>query len=156
MVNGIERLDIRCPPMLAEALGYEGPLRHVAFWRSPQGDVVRYADGDVQGEGTLAAWLTFVEHGSVWPQLMAYGFGSATDQPTHWLLVDRDERTLSAGSPRAVERFLAANVPDEVRRRHAEHALALQDEQLARARRRMLRDAAFLDRLQLWLDTVGP
>jgi hypothetical protein len=30
--------------------------------------------------------------------------------------------------------------------------MAVQDEHLARARRRMLRDAAFLDRLQVWLD----
>jgi hypothetical protein len=141
--------------MLAEALGYEGPLRHVAFWRTPEGDLVRYSDGDVQGEGALSAWLTFVEHDTVWSSLMAFGFGSATEPATHWLLVDRDERTLSAGAPRAVERFLAANVPEEVRRRHAEEALALQDEQLARARRRMLRDAAFLDRLQAWLDTSG-
>lgn len=142
--------------MLVEALGYEGRLRHVAFWRSPAGDVLRYADGETQGEGTLAAWLTFVEHPSVWPHLIRYGFGSAAEPATHWLLVDREVRRLSAGTPQALTRFLAANVPEEVRRRQAEQALAMQDEQLARARRRRLRDAAFLERLQLWLDAKGP
>jgi hypothetical protein len=150
--RGIEAIDAECPPMLAEALGYEGALRHVAFWRSPAGDVLRYADGETQGEGILAAWLTFVEHPGVWPRLIAYGFGSGTEPARHWLLVDRQERRLSAGTPRAVSRFLAASVPDEVRRRQAEQALAIQDEQLARARRRVLRDAALRDQLQRWLD----
>jgi hypothetical protein len=150
--EGIEAIDAECPPMLAEALGYEGPLRHVAFWRSPAGDVLRYTDGETQGEGTLVAWLTFVEHPGVWPRLIGYGFGSGSEPARHWLLVDRQERRLSAGTPRAVARFLAASIPDEVRRRQAEQALAIQDEQLARARRRALRDRAFLDHLQHWLD----
>ena len=141
--------------MLVEALGYEGRLRHVAFWRSPAGDVLRYADGETQGVGVLAAWQTFVEHPSVWPQLIRYGFGSGVDPARHWLLVDREERTLSAGTPQAVIGFLVRSVPEDVRRRQAEQALATQDEQLARARRRVLRDAAFLDRLQLWLDASG-
>ena len=139
--------------MLAEALGYEGMLRHVAFWRSPTGDVLRYADGQTQGEGTLAAWVTFVEHPDVWPRLIGFGFGSGTEPATHWLLVDRQERTLSAGTPKAVTHFLATSVPDEIRRQQAEQALAIQDEQLARTRRRVLREATFLDRLQHWLDT---
>jgi hypothetical protein len=154
-VNEIERIHVDCPPMLVEALGYEDRLRHVAFWRSPAGDVLRYTDGETQGEGTLPAWLTFVEHPSVWPHLIPFSFGSAAEPATHWLLVDRDERSLSAGTPQAVTRFLAVSVPEEVRRRQAEQALAIQDERLARARRRILRDAAFLDRLQLWLDTKG-
>jgi hypothetical protein len=154
-VDEIERIPVDCPPMLVEALGYEGRLRHVAFWRSPAGDILRYADGETQGEGTLPAWLTFVEHPSVWPHLIRYGFGSAVEPARHWLLVDREERQLSAGTPQAVSRFLALSVPEEVRRLQAEQALAIQDEQLARARRRIVRDAAFLDRLQLWLDTKG-
>jgi hypothetical protein len=149
---GIEVIDAECPPMLAEALGYEGALRHVAFWRSPAGDVLRYADGETQGEGTLVAWLTFVEHPGIWPRLIGYGFGSGLEPARHWLLVDRQERRLSAGTPKAVTSFLAANIPDEVRRRQAEQALAVQDEHLARARRRVLRDATFVDGLQRWLD----
>lgn len=151
--RGIDAIDVECPPMLAEALGYEGRLRYVAFWRSPAGDTLRYADGQAQGEGTLAAWLTFAEHPGVWPRLLGYGFGSATAPATHWLLVDRHEHRLAAGVPKAVSRFLAAKVPDEVRRQQAEQALAIQDEQLAKARRRVLREATFLDRLQHWLDT---
>ena len=150
--EGIQAVDAECPPMLPEALGYEGTLRHVAFWRSPADDVLHYADGEMQGEGTLEAWLTFVEHPGVWPRLIGYGFGSGAEPARHWLLVDRRENKLSAGTPRAVARFLAASIPDEVRRRQAEAALAVQDEQLARARRRVLRDQAFLDRLQRWLD----
>jgi hypothetical protein len=148
----IEPLAVPCPPMLVAALGYEGPLRHVAFWRSPAGDVLRFTDGEAPGEGSLSAWMAFVEHDSVWPHLIGYNFGSGEAQPTHWLLIDRDERILSVGSPQVVGRFVADSVPEEVRRRQAAHAMAVQDEHLARARRRMLRDAAFLDRLQVWLD----
>lgn len=149
----IEPVDVPCPPMLVAALGYEGPLRYVAFWRSPAGDVLRFTDGETQGEGALSSWMAFMNHDSVWPELIAYHFGSGETHPTHWLLIDRDERTLSVGPPQAVSRFVADSVPEEVRRRQAAHAQAMQDEHLARARRRMLRDAAFLDRLQLWLDS---
>lgn len=150
----VARLDVACPPMLAEALGYEGGLRYVAFYRSPEGDDVRYSDGTEQGHGSHSAWFAFTEYPSVWPHLLGYMLGSSEQQARHWLLIDREQPALFVGEADSIGRFLSSHLPDEVRSRQkaAERALQHQDELLAKARRRMLRDATFLDQLSRWLD----
>jgi hypothetical protein len=84
------------PPMLEQALGYPGQARLVAFYWSPIGDEAMYDDGRCSGDGNWHAYLAFVEHPTVEPHLHPFDLGSSEDEARHWLVLDREARTLSA------------------------------------------------------------
>ena len=88
-------LPVPVPPMLELALGYPGQARLVAFFWSPMGDEALYHDGLHSGVGDWTAYLAFVEHPTVEPHLRAYDLGSSEDEAQHWLVLDREARTLS-------------------------------------------------------------
>jgi len=97
--------------MLEEALGYTGASRWVAFSWEPFGDEMMYHDGTVSADGSWHAWLTFVRHRRIAPVLAPYHFGNSEEEARHWLLLDRETRTLSAGAVRDVQQFLQQAVP---------------------------------------------
>src|ERR1051326_3772375 len=94
-LDSLKTLPIRVPPMLEQALDYPGQARLVAFFWSPMGDEAVYDDGLRSCEADWAAYLTFVEHPKVEPHLRAYDLGSSEEEAQHWLVLDRETRTLS-------------------------------------------------------------
>src|SRR5262245_28588093 len=92
--------------MLEEALGYTRQARWVAFYWEPCGDELIYSDGTVSADGSWYAWLTFVHHRRIAPALTPYHFGSSEEEAVHWLLLDRETRTLCVGTRATVSHFL--------------------------------------------------
>ena len=88
-------LPVPVPPMLEQALDYPGQARLVAFFWSSLGDEAMYDDGRCSGEADWAAYLTFVEHPKVEPHLRPFDLGSSEEEAQHWLVLDREARTLS-------------------------------------------------------------
>lgn len=106
-------LPIPVPPMLEEAMGYDGEARLVAFYWGG-GDEAYYADGYRSACGEWDAFLLFIEHPSVASALQSYDFGSSEDEARHWLILDREHRHLSVAPVAAAQRLLKAqwSLPD--------------------------------------------
>jgi hypothetical protein len=108
----LQLVPLPCPPMLAEAIGYRGASRFVAFAWSPAGDEAIYDDGYASGTGEWTAYLAFVRHPVVRPLLADVQLGSSDREASHWLLADLAEGRLYLGLRPVVRRFLrAANAP---------------------------------------------
>jgi hypothetical protein len=97
--------------MLEAALGYEGTARYVAFYWIPAGDELRWDDGWSSADGAWAGWLQWTCHPRVAPHLRPFHFGDSDTPATHWLLLDREARTCTAGPARAVQRALRTRNP---------------------------------------------
>ncbi|HKQ08147.1 MAG TPA: hypothetical protein VJ464_23680 [Blastocatellia bacterium] len=107
------RLVVSAPPMLAQAIGYPGCARYVAFYWTPYGDVVIYSDGRLSADGHWHSWLLFTRHNSIAPHLEGYNLGSSDEEATHWLLVDQETCVLYAGTPGEVLRVLRGQYADQ-------------------------------------------
>jgi hypothetical protein len=107
------RLVVAAPPMLAEAIGYPGRARYVAFYWTPCGDEIIYSDGRLSADGNWHGWLVFTRHRTIAPHLAPYNLGSSNDEATHWLLVDRETCVLYVGTPREVLRVLRGQYADQ-------------------------------------------
>jgi hypothetical protein len=153
-------LDLPVPPMLEEALGYAGASRWVAFHWSPYGDELQYDDGTLSADGSWHAWLTFVHHRRSAPTLAPYHFGNSEEEAQHWLLLDRETRTLSVGAVGDVQQCLRQAAPPvltldtvtallETIRAHASTPLNLQ----ALVADALQREHQLVTALQAWLDT---
>ena len=88
-------LPIPVPPMLEQAVDYPGQARLVAFFWSPLSDEALYHDGQRSGEVAWEAYLAFVKHPTVEPHLRPFDLGSSEEEARHWLVLDREARTLS-------------------------------------------------------------
>ena len=95
----LKQIAISSPPILAEAIGYPGCSRYVAFYWTPYGDEVMYSDGRISADGHWHAWLLFIRHKSIAPHLQGYNLGSSDEEATHWLLVDRETCRMYVGTP---------------------------------------------------------
>lgn len=95
-LDSLSTLPILVPPMLEEALGYNGSARLVAFYREPVGDEARFDDGVVSADAEGPAYLSFVRHPRIVPQLAAYDLGTSEHEACHWLVLDREARVLYA------------------------------------------------------------
>jgi len=104
-------LSLPVPPMLEEALGYAGTSRWVAFHWTPCGDELRYEDSTVSADGSWHAWLTFVHHPRIAPALASYHFGNSEEEALHWLLLDRETRTLFVGAVVDAQQFIRQAAP---------------------------------------------
>ena len=107
-------LTIPVPPMLEEALGYTGTSRWIAFPWEPCGDELMYHDGTVSADGSWHAWLTFAHHRRIAPALVPYHFGNSEEEAQHWLVLDREARTLSVGTVMDVQQFLRQAAPPQL------------------------------------------
>ncbi len=106
-------LPVPVPPMLEEAMGYDGEARLIAcYWGG--GDEAYYTDGYRSPCGERDAFLLFIEHPTVAPALDGYDFGSSEDEARHWLLLDRERRQLSVATVAVAQRLLKAqwNIPE--------------------------------------------
>ena len=90
-------LDAPVPPMLEDAIGYDGPARWVAFYWQSAGDECCWDDGRASLTGAnWGAYLAYTQHRAVWPHLALYDFGSSDEPARHWLVLDRETRQLYA------------------------------------------------------------
>lgn len=96
--TSLKQLAAAAPPMLAEAIGYPGHARYVAFYWTPCGDEVIFSDGRISADGHWPAWLLFVRHNSIAPHLEGYNLGSSDEEATHWLLIDCENCTMYIGT----------------------------------------------------------
>ncbi|MEA3409933.1 MAG: hypothetical protein U9R74_00115 [Pseudomonadota bacterium] len=100
------------PPMLERALGYDGYADLVAFWWSLLDDELCYADGVTEIRGANRdAWLDYVNHPAVAPQLHPYDFGSRDVDAAHRLLLDRRDRRIAITDPITAVIVLAESAP---------------------------------------------
>jgi hypothetical protein len=153
------RLDLPVPPMLEEALGYAGTARWVAFYWLPGGDELMYDDGLLSADGQWHAWLLFKYHPRIAPSLAPYALGNSEEEARHWLLLDRDTRTVYVGNARAVQQFLRQVTPPVFTTEAVEALLAALDspplsleELSARVAQALHRQHQLEQALQAWLD----
>lgn len=86
------------PPMLEEALGYDGTARLVAFYWDPNGDECSWNDGRLSVCGAnWWAWLAYTQHPLICLHLLPYDLGSSEAPASHWLVLDREARQLYVG-----------------------------------------------------------
>ncbi len=109
----VRRLAIPAPPMLAEAIGYPGRARYVAFYWTPCGDEIMYSDGRLSADGHWHAWLLFTRHRRVAPHISPYNLGNSDEEATHWLLFDRETCALYVGTAGEVLRALRGQYADQ-------------------------------------------
>jgi len=111
-MEGLTRLGAPVPPMLEEAIGYEGTARLVAFYWEPGGDEAAYHDGRRGLVGAnWHAYLTYTRHAAVAPHLAGYAPGNADEPARHWLVLDRAARVLYVGLVTDARRALSAQWP---------------------------------------------
>lgn len=161
----MHNLSILVPPMLEEAIGYDGSARFVAFYWMPGGDECMYDDGRLSGTGNWQAYLAFVHHPRVWPELQPYNLGSSDFEADYWLLLDREEpRRLSIATPKEARQVLReqwptddSDLPDltfeqweEVAQRIAEHFNRLPS--MAEVQARMDAQYRLLNAMEDWLN----
>lgn len=167
----LERLVVPVPPMLAEAIGYPGQARYVAFYWTPYGDEVIYTDGRLSADGHWHAWLLFTRHRTIAPHLQAYNLGNSDEEATHWLLVDREACAMYAGTAREALAVLRGQYADQDQAREVHEddipgEIALEDfrsfvdsfvevrgpkpEEIIEA---MRKQDAITEELRVWLDT---
>jgi hypothetical protein len=71
---------------------YDGDARYVAFYWTPAGDEAVYDDGQVSGDGN---WHLFLTLRHQHPELdQRYNDGYSDLEADHWLLLDREARSL--------------------------------------------------------------
>jgi hypothetical protein len=160
LMSPLTPLTIPVPPMLEEALGYAGASRWVAFHWERCGDELRYHDGAVSADGSWHAWLTFTHHRRIVPALAPYHFGNSEEEAQHWLVLDRETRTLSVGAVVDVQHCLRQAAPPVLTR---EAVTALLETIRARVRtppnlqalvaHALQREHQLVTALKAWLDT---
>lgn len=101
------RVPLPLPPMLMEALGYEGGARHVGFWWSPPDGAVRWSDGATAATGYALGWQELLAHPAGRRALGPYDLGVGSSGGRHRLLADRWEESLDVGLPEDVDGLLA-------------------------------------------------
>jgi hypothetical protein len=121
---GWARLSVPPPPRLAEAVGYRGNVRWVAFRWEPCGDEPFYDDGRTSGTGAPWPYLAFVRHRALAPELAPYNLGSSDGLGSECLLLDRGDKVLYVVPLSSARRFLATQHPPPARA--AEHAPAVE------------------------------
>lgn len=149
-------LPVALPPFFAEALGYRGEERLVAFFIHGQGDSLGWDDGKVlfPGGGDLTAWRIFVQHPQVVALLEPFSLGGSDEEDwSDELLVDRPNRRAYVVPSERARRVLGrdrAGLTNEEAGKLIEAYLSRQGSQY------WDREAiAMQERLRAWLDIVA-
>jgi hypothetical protein len=106
------------PPKLSRLFGYRGAWRWVAFYWNGGGKGPCFPwhfDGHATGPVNRSAWEAFINHRLVLAHnyhredgfaIKRFEFGSDRFAASHWLLMDRQERCLLAGTESEVTKFI--------------------------------------------------
>jgi hypothetical protein len=101
------RLPLEPPPLFLEAIGYLGGNRFVGVaW--PEGRFL-WDDGECATSADRESWSAIFGHPKLRSALAPYSLGDLAARSVHWLLVDRDTRTLLVGLVEDVQDVLEAN-----------------------------------------------
>ena len=112
-MNELTTLPIPVPPMLEEAIGYDGNGRYVAFYWTPGGDEVCFDDGRFFSTGEWDAYLLFTRHRVIAPALSGHNLGDSDTEADEWMILDREARQLSIAPGSRAGRLLAEQWPHE-------------------------------------------
>ena len=162
-------VPLALPPMLPEALGYEGGARQVGFWWSPVDRAVHWSDGGTAATGYALGWAELLAHPAGRRALGPYDLGGGPKGGRHRLLADRWEGTLHVGLPEDVDGLLATQpsviamavdeVGEDAVREAIEEALARAsarppDEVRAAVEAHRRRERELAGSLRSWLDSL--
>lgn len=93
LVGTLPRNWDRAFPWMQGLRGYEGEARYVTLYWTSAGDEVVHDDGQASGDGNWHQFLT-LRHGH--PELdRRFNLGYADVEADHWLLLDRETRSLT-------------------------------------------------------------
>ncbi len=163
-VSDLTSLNVPVPPMLAKAMGYRGNARYVSFQWTPYGDETDYSDGRGSGTGDWQAFLAFIHHPAVRPQLQGYDLGSSDSEAKHALILDQEQQILFIAPARDAEKFLQEQWPKAppIRMSKEEYnALVMKalknltyarDVSMKEVERRMKEHHALIKEMEQWLD----
>jgi hypothetical protein len=149
--------------MLAKAMGYTGNARFVSFQWTPYGDEADYSDGRGSGTGNWQAFLAFIHHPAVSPQLKGYDLGSSDSEAKHTLILDQKQQALYIAPARDAEKFLQKQWRQDppIRMSKEEWAafvskalktMRQRDLSMEEIERRIAEQSALVEELQQWLD----
>jgi hypothetical protein len=103
----LEEVEVRLPPLFAEACGYRGSARYVALCWVPEKQELWCADSDEATLGETRAFKMLCEHEATGAALVPFLEAVETALPRPWLLIDRARRTLSFGNPTEIWKVTA-------------------------------------------------
>jgi hypothetical protein len=115
-------VDLPIPPELAEALGYRGDARFVAFHYSACGDDAVVDDGRTCSTCGPWAFIAYRRHRAVAPLLAPFNLGYSDRDADHCIVLDREAGRASVGAIDEAREFLHARhrPPPVVSREQAE------------------------------------
>ena len=99
------------PPRLAEAFGYDGAVRYVAFYWEPVGDELMFDDGRRAGTGEWYAFQQWREHPTVAAHVQDVNLGYSDLEATHWLIIDREHDLAYVAHVSTAQAFLNEQHP---------------------------------------------
>ena len=107
------RFTAPVPPQLEAAVEYRGDARYFAIYWTPAGDEAMVTDGRTTHDGCWFGYQAFVDHPLMMLALAGhhYDLGSSDTDATHWLIIDRDTRTLALAPRPHAEAFLIQQHP---------------------------------------------
>ncbi len=106
-------LNAPIPPQLEAAVEYRGDARYFAIFWQPAGDEAMVTDGRTTHDGCWWGYQALVDH----PLMMLamagqrYDLGSSEMDATHWLIIDRETRTIALAPRPQAEAFLTQQHP---------------------------------------------
>ena len=106
-LHGLTPLHVPVPPILVTAIGYTGKARFVAFKWTPYGDEMVYADGCMRKTGNWQAFLAYIQHPAVSPNLQDYDLGGSDREAKHVLILDQAILEMFIAPVKEAEQFLA-------------------------------------------------
>ena len=164
-LKSLTPLQAPVPPMLSQAIGYNGNAQYVAFNWTPYGDEAEYSDGRMSATGNWQAFLAFIQHPAVSPLLSEYDLGSSDSEAKHAIILDQEKLELSIAPVKDAQTFLAEQWPPEppLRISQEEYLAAISkalkqvkhpDEiDVEEIQRQIKRQYALIEDMHRWLDT---
>jgi hypothetical protein len=108
----LRELPLRLPPLFAEACGYKGAARYVALCWIPELGELWLSDDGQAAVGNADPFQILCDHPATGEALDEYRRLATGQGQRPWLLIDRNRRTLSMGSPGAAWSVIEAQSSD--------------------------------------------
>jgi hypothetical protein len=162
MLEQFTQIPIPMPPMLPEALGYEGDARYFSLHYAAS--EAWFSDGQRGYDTSWRVYSVLVDHFAIQIYLWDYNLGSDDDYEQHRLVCDRLEQKMYVGDSSAVVRFLQQQhlpVPkleltqEQLQQFHHEIAKMLAKQPpipTEYIEAQMARETELLQQMQVWLD----
>lgn len=113
MLKQFKELPIPMPPMLPEALGYEGNARYFSLHYAAS--EAWFDDGQLGYDTSWRLYSVLVDHVVLQIHLWDFNLGSDDEHETHRLVCDRSAQKMYVGETRAVAKFLRQQHPSALK-----------------------------------------